>query len=232
MLGKKKKNEEEKKNDIVSSSDNSKSGFWNLCSGVVRQELIDSKARMHIAENKRRAAEDESKLARMNSPEALVQEIVRITRMADQMVKQTEDKAIGSWAKTVAESLAKSVAESAPSTVPSLASVGYGKSASKSDGDDSNSFDPSLELRLAEYKFAMGQVDKHYESLPAYSDDDYKFSVRAVKEKYADVAYGAKQLQNQATIEQVSLAMVNCGIGFQKIQDVLEGAGLKVEENY
>lgn len=98
-------------------------GFWNSCSKEVRQELIDSKARMHIAENLRKAKEAEEKVRQMESPEALLVRAMAMVSMAEQCAKKSNDSKVAGWAQTVATSYAESIAKSAPSSVPSYASV-------------------------------------------------------------------------------------------------------------
>jgi len=98
------------------------SGFWNSCSPEVRQQLIDSKAKMHIAENERRAQEDRKKVERMNSPEGLLMDAMRMIKTADEWAKRdTENKVVG-WAKTVASDCAETIARSAPDSIKSYES--------------------------------------------------------------------------------------------------------------
>lgn len=94
-----------------------KGAFWNSCSSGVRQELIDSKARMHIADNNRRAEEAERRVKQLQSPEQLIKDAVRIEGLAEKQGKSTSR--INSWASSVARTYAEAVARSAPSTIQS-----------------------------------------------------------------------------------------------------------------
>jgi len=105
-------------------------GFWNSCSLRLRQELVDSKARMHIAENVRRAKEAEERIRQMESPEALLRRAMAMVTVAEECAKKGNDSKVAGWAQTVATSYAESIARSAPSSVPSYASVVSGSSAS------------------------------------------------------------------------------------------------------
>jgi len=102
-------------------SDESK-GFWNSCSPDVRQQLIDSKARMHIADNSRREKESLEKIDQLGSPEAILRRAMRFVGIAEECAKKENDTRVAGWAKTLATSYAESVARSVPSTLPSLES--------------------------------------------------------------------------------------------------------------
>jgi len=97
-------------------------GFWKSCSSGVRQELIDSKARMHIAENQRREREAKEKLAAMDSPAAMVAKVLDLVKMTEVAAKRANDSKVAGWAKTVAESHSEELARSAPSTMKSFES--------------------------------------------------------------------------------------------------------------
>jgi len=104
-------------------------GFWNSCSADVRQELIDSKARMHIAENERRTRKAREEVAYLDSPEAMLRKAMSMVNMAESCAKKKNDHKVAGWAETVATSYAESIAKSVPSSVPSYASVVSGSSA-------------------------------------------------------------------------------------------------------
>jgi len=98
-------------------------GFWKSCKPDTRARLIESKAEMHIAENKRRAMEENAKLERMNSPEAILANVLRVVKNSEEWAKRSSDSKVAGWAKTVATDFAETVARSAPSTVRSFDSV-------------------------------------------------------------------------------------------------------------
>lgn len=104
-------------------------GFWNSCSAEVRQQLIDSKAKMHIAENLRRETKAVEEVERMQSPEGLLGKAMSIINMAKEFADRKSDSKVAGWAETVATSYAESIAKSAPSSVPSYASVLSGSAA-------------------------------------------------------------------------------------------------------
>jgi len=192
-------------------------GLWNSCPEDVRQGLVDSKARWHIAANRRKAAEEEEKLKRLESPTAvLVQEMIRVTGMANKLKNQTANAAIGGWAEVVADSLTRSVAESAVSSVPSLESVGYGQSALRSSGGDTTA------SRCADYDRAMQAVKARFEHYDSYCEEDYDFAVKIVKDEFADVAYTPEERLKQEKATAVVAALSCNGMGYQTIEDTLE----------
>jgi len=99
------------------------SGFWNSCSEGVRQELIDSKARMHILQNEQRAQEAKERISGMQSPIAIMKKVVALADQAEKIANKEGNAKVMSWAQTVATSEAESLARSAPSTVPSYDAV-------------------------------------------------------------------------------------------------------------
>jgi len=192
-------------------------GLWNSCPEDVRQGLVDSKARWHIAANRRKAAEEEEKLKRLESPTAvLVQEMIRVTGMANKLKSQTANAAIGGWAEVVADSLTRSVAESAASSVPSLESIGYGQSALRSSGGDTTA------SRCADYDRAMQAVKARFEHYDSYCEEDYDFAVKVVKDEFADVAYTPEERLKQEKATAVVAALSSNGMGYQTIEDTLE----------
>jgi len=199
--------------------DSGRRGFFSGCSEEVQSHLRESRARLLIAENERKAVEEEKKLKRLSSPEALVQEMIRVTRMANQLKKQTVDVKIGGWAETVADGLMKSVAESAPSTIPSLESVGYGKSALKSSGDGDHVVD---EKRKWQYERALMEVERSFGELEVESDEDHEYAIARVKEEYSDVAFTPKELERIRIREAFVAAMVVRGFGINVIDDIVD----------
>lgn len=76
-------------------------GFWNSCSEEVRAQLIESKAKRHIAENLFREKESMHKIGVMDQPKA---------------------PAVGGWAETV-KSGSASMPPTAPNSIPSVNSI-------------------------------------------------------------------------------------------------------------
>lgn len=192
-----------------------RAGFFSECDAGVRKELRDTRAQLLIVENKRRVAEEEAKLKRCLSPHSLVRELIQVTAMATRLKNQTKDQAIGGWAATVVDHLAKSVAESAPSSVPSLESVGYNDSVSQNGASDAKS------LRRAEYDGLLVALEARYDSMEAYSIEEYDCAVMDLKDQYADVVYSADELVDRFYSKKFARAMCGAGLGFDKIEEVL-----------
>jgi len=203
-------------------------GFFSGCSQETQEKLRESRARLLVAENERRVVEEEQKLKRMQSVEGVVHELIRVSAMAEKLRKQTSDSKIGGWAETVVEAMEKNVASLAPSSVPSLESVGYGKSALRSsDGVES---EESLDraLRVAEYQAALKKVDDRFDAIEVHSDEEYDFAVNSVKAAYSDVAYSADELKVSEQVKTLTLAMHGHGVGHDDIMSILEVAGMRV----
>jgi len=107
-------------------------GFWNSCSVDVRQQLIDSKARMHVADNLRKERESLDRIEQLDSPEAAVKTVLKLVKIAEDCAKKQNDFVVAGWAKTVATSYSESIAKSVPSTVPSFQSYSDGLKSSES----------------------------------------------------------------------------------------------------
>jgi len=96
------------------------SGFWASCEEEIRKELIESKARMHIASNNKKAAEDVRRLDHLRSPAQMLKDLMKIVELAGESAKQQNDSKVAGWAATVAQSYAESVARSASTSVESF----------------------------------------------------------------------------------------------------------------
>lgn len=192
-------------------------GFFSECDDGVRKQLRESRAKLLIVENNRKAAEEELKLKRCLSPQSLVRELISVTSMAAQLKKQTKDHAIGGWAESVVDHLTRSVAESAPSSVPSLQSVGVRDSVSSG----GSVFDAVRELRMTEYKMMLSRVESSFEQMEAYSEQEYDDSILEIKEMYSDVAYTVAEREARAMSRKVSEAMYAVGMGYEKVDEVV-----------
>jgi len=204
-------------------------GYFSECPVDVQAELRESRARMMIAENKRKEAEAIDRKKKLDSvtPEvALVSELIRVTRMANQLKKQTKDQVVGGWAETVADTLTRSTAESAPSSMPSLRSVEEGSSALKSDGVEAV-FDQEREVRLAQYNVEKLRLDRYYDQVDGYGVEEHDNAYKQLKEAYSDVTKSEAERQNHACMLQIAASMQSAGMDQYKIQDIMEGAGFE-----
>lgn len=98
-------------------------GFWNSCSEDVRKELVDSKAKMHIAENLRKEKEAMAKIREFESPVGLLNHALKFIKAAEECEKKTETSRVAGWAAAVAQSYTDKVTGSQPSSKPSLRTV-------------------------------------------------------------------------------------------------------------
>jgi len=205
-----------------------RSGFMSSCADEVRKELYETRARRLIAENKRRAMEDERKVKQMESPEAIMRDVLAVVRSAERLKKQTADAAIGGWAETVADGLVRSVAENAPSTVPSLESVGYGKSALRS---SSGATDETKEsLRQAEYKLALMQLDREADGMLYYDNAEYVKAKNKIMEEFSDVAYTSQEYLLKVMKQKMVGTGVLLGKGLHEINQIYAEMGLPLDE--
>jgi len=96
-------------------------GFWESCTPEMREKLIASKARMHVAENERREEEAKSRSVYLRSPQALLERVAKVIDLKEKY-GDGETK-VGSWINTVASESTESIARSAPASIPSLDSI-------------------------------------------------------------------------------------------------------------
>jgi len=205
------------------------SGFFSSCSQDVQTRLRESRANMLIAENKKKELEALARQKKLESvtPEIeAVMQLVNLTRMANQLKKQTKDQHIGGWAETVANQLTKSAVESAPSSLPSLESIEKGDSALKSEGVCVE-FDAERELRLLEYNLKKTRLDRYYEAVDCYSPADQEHEYRMLDHEYSDVTRSDAQRQSQESADKIAASMQKYGVDQYKIQDILVGAGFE-----
>jgi len=201
----------------VKKEEPERKGFFSECDDSVRQQLRESRAMALVAKNKLEAYKAERELKKVSSVSAemeLVQEMIKVTRLATQLKKNTADAQIGGWAATVADSLTKSVADKAPSSVPSLESVGLGSSGLKSSAGDS--------ARLAAYQLDIKYVDDAFELMDSYTDEEYDFAINRVKNDYPDVAFTAEERMKKRINEYVALDLLQKGMKTVDVQDVMD----------
>jgi len=165
-------------------------GFWNSCSESVRQELIDSKARMHIAQNEQRAQEAKERVETMKSPVTIMKKAVALAEQASKIAKKEGDSKVMGWAQTVATSEAESLARSTPSSVPSFDEVH--KSVSDVVVEEAVTPDSSLVSENENLKARMKamQLEKKQEG------------ERVAVEKHAAVLARVAELEKQVLVQQ------------------------------
>jgi len=206
-------------------------GFFSSCSDEIRTQLRESRAKMLIAENKKKESEAKERQRKIDSvtPEvALVNELLRVTRMANQLKKQTKDQRIGGWAETIADGLTKSVAESAPSSMPSVDSVLKGDSALKSEGDCVE-FDQGREMRLTEYNYRKIQLDNYFDELDGYGVEEHDRAYAKLRDEFEDVSKSDIERASEAAVNKISAAMQKAGIDQYHIQDIMQQAGFEYD---
>jgi len=205
-----------------------RTGFFSDCDDFTQKALRESRAQKLIAENKWHAAQSQAKLDRLETPEAIVGELIRVSKMVMTLEAQTKDKKIGGWAKTVGESLTRSVAESAPSSVPSLESVGYdvsfGESALKSADGKMEEIDAEKEMTRIRYEMALRGVERKYAQLESYNMVDERNDIRDVKKMYASVAYTEAERIEMSVVDKISDAMGKNGLGNHVVSNVFQTA--------
>jgi len=173
-----------RKSVVGQASKEVRAGYFSDLSEDVQRELKDSRAKLLIEKNKRELRQEQEKLKSLDceSPEYLVRKMIEVTALANVLKKKTTDDRVGGWAETVADSLTKSVAASAPSSVPSLESVGYGKSSLEASVG-------SASVREAEFLKEKDLLENHYLKADSFLPSDYKADLDDLKQQYADVLY-------------------------------------------
>jgi hypothetical protein len=81
--------------------------------------LRETRAKMLIAENKRRLIEEERKIAKLNSPAQIMEDAMKMVEMAERAAKLKNDHKVAGWAQTVATSYSESIAKSSPDSFKS-----------------------------------------------------------------------------------------------------------------
>jgi len=201
-----------------SGGEGGRRGYFDDLEGSVVQELKQSRAKMMIAENKRKAKEAEEKLKHLESPLALLATAMRAVRVAEQCAKKQGDQRVAGWARTVAESYAESVAKSAPSSVPSLDSVKSTVSVSSAD---------IKAARQAEYAKKKKDILESYEEMEVFSPAVLKAMMENLDDEYEDVNLTIEEQVKKTLINPLSTAMSRvCGIGPEKIQQIFHFAGM------
>jgi len=192
--------------------------FFSGCSEELKKNLRETRAQALVEKNKLDAVQAlrrREELEAVSVEQLLVKQLTNAAKMSNQLKKQTCDAKLGGWAETVADSFTKSVAEKAPSSVPSLESVGYGKSALKSSDGSFIS-----ETRLAEYKERYRQFELGVQEMESFVASDYDDALRALKNEFEDVAYTAEERIERNLIEKLVEKMQYAGLGSAVIEDV------------
>jgi hypothetical protein len=98
-------------------------GYFSDCSEETQKQLKESRARMLIAENERKAIEAERRVSQLKSPAQLAADVVALVERVEKMAKAGRDDKMTRWAQEVTTASASTLASSAPSSVPSVESV-------------------------------------------------------------------------------------------------------------
>jgi len=153
----------------------------------VQQELKRTRAELLIEKNKVDLARAKAQARALDpeSPEFVVKEMIRVAGLASSLKKRTQDQQVGGWAETVADSLTKQVAASAPSSVPSLESVGLGKSALRS-SDGTESVESA---RRAEYERRKEELCAQFERQVVIMPEEEEVAFKFLDDEFADVVY-------------------------------------------
>jgi len=211
----------------LGGSEGFKEGFFVECSSDVRRKLRESRAAVLIAENERREFEEKKKLERLKKQQdpvvELVGEMIRVTRMTEQLKKQTKDSKISGWAETIADSLSKSTASSGPSSVPSVESV-QKESALRSEGECVE-FDQEREVRLMNYNLRKVQLDRHFDALDGYGIEEHDRAYSMLKDEFSDVAKTEAERQSEVAVKRIADSLQQAGFDQYAIQDIIEKAG-------
>lgn len=159
-------------------------GYFSELDSSVQRELKESRARLLIEKNRLdlARAKEAVRVIDPESPEYIVKEMIRVTGLANNLKKKTADAKIGGWAETVADSLTKSVAEGAPSSVPTLESVGYGKSALRSS-------DGSVSERATQYEERKVRIAEAFDLATVELPGEREEALEDLKVEFADVVY-------------------------------------------
>jgi len=193
-------------------------GFFSELDEVTQRRLRESRARMMIAENERKAKEAEEKLKYLESPLALLATAMKAVKVAEQCAVKHGDHRVASWARTVANDYAESVAKSAPSSIPSLDSV---KSTVSVSGDDIKA------ARLAEYKEKKKALLESFEEMEIFSPSHQVATLEALDDDYEDVVLTFEERVKKDMLTPLAEAMHQvAGLGGAKIHQVLAHSGL------
>jgi len=163
-------------------------GFWNSCTKEIRDELVTSKARMHIAENNRRVKEAEEKVKYLGSPEASMRKAISLVEYAGKQALKESDSRIYGWAKTVATLSAESLARSTPTSAPS-----FDELSAKLEASSQSSFELEMKAKQEEidmFKQKLRDIEVAERDRPNLSDF-------VEKAKYDAVVTRMRQLELQ-----------------------------------
>jgi hypothetical protein len=115
--------EQKKSEPVVQARVGFGRGYFSDCSEETQKQLKESRARMLIAENERKAIEAERRVSQLKSPAQLAADVVALVERVEKMAKAGRDDKMTRWAQEVTTASASTLASSAPSSVPSVESV-------------------------------------------------------------------------------------------------------------
>jgi len=199
----------------VNATDNVSSvkhGYFSECPLDVQKELRDTRAQLLIARNKKDLEAVQKQIARASSQEAVVRDCLRLMKVTEQVKKRAAESRVGGWAETIADSAVVSFASSVPSTVPSLESVGVGRSALSSVETGESSLDVTQQLRKAEYDARKSVIVSEFEE---YGGDMQRYErvLGLLADEYDDVLLSSHELEKKDMGRRFELAMSAIGVG-------------------
>jgi len=215
------------KTDGLGTNGKSGFGYFSDCPLDLQNELKQTRAALLIMENKRRMVEEEAKIRFMESPGYLLKETIAAARTQAQVEKVLGGSKIGGWASTVASSSLEDVARRAPSNVPSLESIGFGKSALRSSDGSSEGTESS---RRSEYLQKKEDLMLCYH-LPNPDVEELRGKLYALDLLYEDVMYSPEEKIKRDAVEDVCRMLVGV-VGTNKLSDIYTAMGMEDDARY
>jgi len=202
-------------------------GYFSDCPLDQQKELKQTRAALLIMENKRRMVEEQAKMRFMESPGYLLKETIAAAKTQAQVEKVLGGSKIGGWASTVASSSLEDVARRAPSNVPSLESIGFGKSALRSSDGSSEGTETS---RRSEYLQKKEDLMLCYH-LPNPDVEELRGKLYALDLLYEDVMYSPEEKIKRDAVEDVCRMLVGV-VGTNKLSDIYTAMGMEDDARY
>jgi len=173
-----------------------KHGYFSECPLDVQKELRDTRAQLLIARNKKDLGMVEKQIAQANSQEAVVKDCLRMLRITEQVKKKAAESRVGGWAETIADSAVVSFASSVPSSVPSLESVGIGRSALSSAESGEGVLDSAQRLRKLEYEARKAVIVSDFEEHGGFLHSHERV-LELLADEYEDVLLTPLELEKK-----------------------------------
>jgi len=173
-----------------------KHGYFSECPLDVQKELRDTRAQLLIARNKKDLGMVEKQIAQANSQEAVVKDCLRMLRITEQVKKKAAESRVGGWAETIADSAVVSFASSVPSSVPSLESVGIGRSALSSAESSEGALDSAQKLRKLEYEARKAVLVSDFEEHGGFLHSHERV-LEILADEYEDVLLTPLELEKK-----------------------------------